>query len=145
MLYVSLGDTDEFSHGGRYDHYLRAAHDVDADLKMLWDELQSRPEYRGTTTMIVTTDHGRGDPPRGWRDHGEKTKGSDAIWIAVIGPDTPALGERQDTAVVTQSQVAATLSAFLGEDYRAAVPTAAPPIAEAIGRTSQAAAVSAQP
>ncbi|WP_406694142.1 alkaline phosphatase family protein [Singulisphaera sp. Ch08] len=145
VLYVSLGDTDEFAHGGRYDHYLRAAHDVDANLKLLWDELQSQPEYKGTTTMIVTTDHGRGDPPRGWRDHGEKTKGSDAIWIAVIGPDTPALGERKDTAVVTQGQVAATLSAFLGEDYLAAAPGAAPPIAETVGRTSQAAAVSVQP
>ncbi|SIO26433.1 Type I phosphodiesterase / nucleotide pyrophosphatase [Singulisphaera sp. GP187] len=145
VLYLSLGDTDEFSHGGRYDHYLRAAHDVDANLKQLWDTLQSRPEYRDTTTMIVTTDHGRGDPPRGWRDHGENTKGSDAIWVAVLGPDTPALGERKDTAVVTQSQVAATLAAFLGEDYCAAVPAAAPPIAEAIGRASQAAAVSAQP
>jgi hypothetical protein len=145
VLYVSLGDTDEFSHGGRYDHYLRAAHDFDANLKLLWDELQARPEYRGTTTLIVTTDHGRGDPPRGWRDHGEKTKGSDAIWIAVLGPDTSALGERKETAVVTQAQVAATLSAFLGEDYHAAVPATAPPIAEVIGRKSPVAAVSSQP
>lgn len=145
VLYVSLGDTDEFSHGGRYDHYLRAAHDVDANLKQLWDALQSRPEYRGTTTMIVTTDHGRGDPPRGWRDHGAKTKGSDAIWIAVLGPDTSPLGERKDTAGVTQAQVAATLSAFLGEDYQAAVPTAAPPIADVIGRKVPATKVSLQP
>lgn len=145
VLYVSFGDTDEYSHGGRYDQYLKSAHDFDADLKHLWDELQSRPEYRGTTTLIVTTDHGRGDPPRGWRDHGAKTEGSEAIWIGVLGPDTPALGERKDTAAVTQSQVAATVSAFLGHDYPAAVPAAAPPIAEAIGQTKPATAVSAQP
>jgi hypothetical protein len=137
VLYISLGDTDEFAHGGRYDRYLAAAHHVDSDLKRLWGELQSRPEYRGTTTLIVTTDHGRGDPPRGWRDHGEGTKGSDAIWIAVLGPDTPALGERQDTKVVTQGQVAATLAALLGEDYLATVPGVAAPIGEVIGRTDR--------
>jgi hypothetical protein len=139
VLYVSLGDTDEFAHGGRYDRYLNAAHYVDSVLKRLWDELQSRPEYRGTTTLIVTTDHGRGDPPRGWRDHGKSTNGSDAIWIAVLGPDTPALGERKDTEVVTQGQVAATLAGLLGEDYLASVPGAATPIGEVIGRTDQAA------
>ena len=70
--------------------------------------------------MVVTTDHGRGNAPRGWRDHGAETAGSEAIWMALIGPDTPALGERTNTALVTQSQVAATIAALLGEDYCAA-------------------------
>jgi hypothetical protein len=132
VLYIGLGETDEHAHRGRYDHYLQAAHDVDANLKVLWDELQSHPQYRGTTTLIVTTDHGRGDPPRGWRDHGQQTKGSDAIWIAALGPDTPPLGERTNAWVVTQGQVAATLAALLGEDYLADAPRAAGPIAEVV-------------
>ena len=122
VLYVGFGDTDEYAHGGRYDQYLRAAHDADAALKTLWDELQAHPQYRGTTTLIVTTDHGRGEPPQGWRSHGEKVEGSEAIWLAVLGPDTPALGERSETAAVTQAQVAATLAALLGEDYNAEAP-----------------------
>jgi len=76
--------------------------------------------------------HGRGDPPRCWRDHGEKVKGSKAIWIAVLGPDTPALGERANTAVVTQGQVAATIAALLGEDYLADAPKSARPLADVI-------------
>jgi hypothetical protein len=134
VLYIGLGDTDEHAHNGRYDKYLRALHDTDANLKLLWDLLQSQPEYRGTTSMIVTTDHGRGDPPRGWRDHGAETKGSEAIWMAIIGPDTPNLGERTNTTLVTQGQVAATIAALLGEDYRADVPQAAKPIKDAIGQ-----------
>jgi hypothetical protein len=82
--------------------------------------------------MIVTTDHGRGDAPVEWKSHGAKVKGSEAIWIGVIGPDTPALGERIGTALVTQGQVAATIAALLGEDYLAEKPTAARPIFEAI-------------
>ncbi len=132
VFYVGFGDTDEYGHEGRYDRYLRSAHDVDSALKSIWEELQSQPMYRGTTTMIVTTDHGRGDPPRGWKSHGAKVEGSDAIWLGVIGPDTPALGERSDVQTITQSQVAATIAALLGENYLAQAPGAGVPIADVV-------------
>jgi hypothetical protein len=132
VFYIGLGDTDEYAHEGRYDHYLQSTHHADAALKTLWEELQANPQYRGTTTLIVTTDHGRGDPPQGWRSHGEKIEGSDAIWIAVLGPDTPALGERSETEPVTQSQIAATLANLLGEEYKSEVPQAGAPISEVI-------------
>ena len=64
VFYIGWGDTDEHAHHARYDKYLRALRDADGNLKLLWEELQSRPQYRGTTTMIVTTDHGRGNSPR---------------------------------------------------------------------------------
>ena len=92
------------------------------------------PDYRGTTTMIVTTDHGRGKCPDEWKSHGANVEGSDKIWIAVMGPDTPPLGERTDVETLTQGQVAATVAAFLGLDYRSFAPKAAPPIADVIGR-----------
>src|SRR5262249_29809115 len=72
VLYIGLGETDEFAHAGRYDHYLRSAHQVDSYLKLLWETVQSMPEYRDTTSLIVTTDHGRGDAPVEWKNHGEK-------------------------------------------------------------------------
>ncbi len=148
VLYIGLGDTDEHAHGRRYDRYLRALHATDANLRRLWDELQSRPQYRGKTTMIVTTDHGRGDAPVEWKSHGAKVQGSEAIWIGLIGPDTPVLGERTHTGLVTQSQVAATIAALLGEDYRAEVPAAAGPIVEAVlpkGEPTAAAGAGAEP
>jgi Type I phosphodiesterase / nucleotide pyrophosphatase len=134
VLYIGLGETDEFGHAGRYDHYLHAAHHVDTYLRILWETVQSLPDYRGTTTLILTTDHGRGDAPVEWKGHGAKVKGSERIWIGFLGPDTPPLGERTGVAPVTQSQIAATLAKFLGLDYRASAPKAAPPIAEALRR-----------
>ena len=128
VLYVGLGETDEFAHMGRYDQYLHAANRFDTHMRILWETVQSLPDYRGTTTLIVTTDHGRGDAPVEWKSHGAKIKGSERIWIGVLGPDTPALGERTNVALVTQSQIAATLATFLGLDYRASAPQAAPPI-----------------
>jgi Type I phosphodiesterase / nucleotide pyrophosphatase len=134
VLYIGLGETDEFGHAGRYDHYLHAAHHVDTHLRILWETVQSLPDYRGTTTLILTTDHGRGDAPVEWKGHGAKVKGSERIWIGFLGPDTPPLGERTGVAPVTQSQIAATLANFLGLDYCASAPKAAPPIAEALRR-----------
>jgi hypothetical protein len=128
VLYIGLGETDEFAHMGRFDNYLRAANRFDTHLRILWDTVQLLPDYRGTTTLIVTTDHGRGDAPVEWKSHGAKIKGSERIWIGVLGPDTPALGERTNVALVTQSQIAATLATFMGLDYRASAPRAAPPI-----------------
>jgi Metalloenzyme superfamily len=132
VLYIGMGETDEFGHAGRYDHYLHSAHQVDEHLRTLWETVQSLAEYRNKTTMIVTTDHGRGNAPDEWKSHGAEIAGSDKIWIAIMGPDTPALGERTHIAEVTQSQIAATLTVVLGLDYRAFSPKAAPPIASAL-------------
>jgi hypothetical protein len=63
-----------------------------------------------------------------WKEHGLKEKGSENIWIATIGPDTPPLGERHGAPAVTQAQIAATVAALLGQDYRSAVPLAAAPL-----------------
>lgn len=131
VLYIAFGDTDEWAHAGRYDHYLEAAHRFDRFLGELWQELQGDEAYRGRTSLVITTDHGRGNGPD-WKNHGAKIQGAQDIWIAVLGPTTPARGERANAAPVTQSQVAATVAALLGEDYAAAAPGAAPPIAEAL-------------
>ena len=133
-VFLSLGETDEWSHAGQYHLYLRSAARVDAYLAKLWETVQAIPQYRGQTTLIVTVDHGRGEAPVEWRSHGQKIPDSKYIWMAFLGPDTPALGERSKIEPVTQSQLAATMSALLGEDYNAAEPKAGKPIADAIKR-----------
>ena len=124
VLFLGLGDTDEWAHAGKYDLYLQTAHRADAYLKELWDTVQSMKEYRGNTTLIFTPDHGRGEGPE-WKSHGEKVPGSKYIWMAFLGPDTAAAGERRNVAAVTQSQVAATLAALLGESFPAGSPITA--------------------
>lgn len=131
VMYLSLGETDEWAHAGKYAEYLESAHRVDEYLKRLWDTLQSMPEYRGVTTLIFSPDHGRGDGPD-WRSHGERLPNSKYIWMAFLGPDTQALGERSHVQPVTQSQIAATLAALLGEDYHQVVPASGAPVADAL-------------
>lgn len=129
VLFLSLGETDEWAHGGRYDLYLRSLRRVDDYVRELWETVQRMPEYRGTTSLILAVDHGRGLAPEEWKSHGRKIPDSKFVWMAFLGPDTPALGERSKVAPATQSQVAATLAALLGEDYAGAVAKAGKPIA----------------
>ena len=127
ILYLSLGETDEWAHAGNYSEYLKSIHRVDDYLRELWETVQAMPEYRGNTTLIFSPDHGRGEGLE-WKNHGEKVPDSKYIWMAFLGPDTPALGERTHVPAVTQNQIAATLAALLGENYSADMPNAGKPI-----------------
>jgi len=136
VLFVGFGDTDNWAHAGRYDALLDTAHNVDYFIGRLWQQMQAIPEYRDRTTFIITTDHGRGGGLVEWKEHGIEEAGSGNIWLAVIGPDTAPLGERKNVATVTQAQIAATVAAFVGQDYRKAKPAAAAPIGELLGKAA---------
>ena len=76
---------------------------------------------------MVTTDHGRGATTKDWSDHGRDVPAAERTWMAMMGPGVPALGVRRGVTVTT-AQIAATIAALVGEDFRQAVPRAAPAI-----------------
>ncbi|MFY0654434.1 MAG: alkaline phosphatase family protein [Cyclobacteriaceae bacterium] len=118
VLYISYGETDDYAHDGEYDQYLWSARQTDAYIKELWDFVQSTDQYRDKTTIIITTDHGRGTVPKDtWRHHGIKIEGAGEIWMAVLGPDTKPLGEVKTEGQLYQNQIAATAIELLGEKY----------------------------
>ena len=137
VLYLAFDETDDWAHDKRYDRYLQAARRIDRFVATIWTTAQSLRQYRGKTTLVITTDHGRGDAPVEWRNHGKDTKDAEFIWMAFLGPDTPARGERTHTAELTQGQIAATVAALLGEDYHQAVPKSAPPITDVLSASPQ--------
>jgi hypothetical protein len=123
VLYVSLGETDDWAHSARYDLYLDSAARNDDYIRRLWEAAQSIPEYRDRTALVVTTDHGRGDDRISWRSHGDDVAGCDRIRAAVL---SPTVDSTTDVAgKFTQSQIAATVASLLGHDYRADVNKAA--------------------
>jgi len=118
LLYISYGETDDFAHDGEYDHYLKSARQTDQFIKELWDYIQSTPQYKDKTTLIITTDHGRGTEPKDkWRGHGRDIHNAGEIWMAAIGPDTPAKGEVKGGQYY-QNQVTPTVAELLGLDYQ---------------------------
>lgn len=129
VLFMSFDETDHFAHEGKYDLYLQSARYTDNFINELWTWLQSQLKYKDKTTLIITTDHGRGDTrPDAWRHHGRKETNCDQIWMAMIGPDTPDTGEQIQSQQHYQNQVAATIMKLLSIPFEAA----GKPVEEAI-------------
>lgn len=126
VVFISFDETDEHGHRARYGEYLHAAHKADSLLDALWNFIQSDERYRDKTTLIVSTDHGRGNVPWLFNKHAILARGSAHIWMAVIGPDTPADGEMKRKMKLEQKQIAPTIANFMGVDYQNRAPVAAP-------------------
>jgi hypothetical protein len=117
VLYLALGETDDWAHDGRYDRVLDAYARIDQFLKALWTWLQNDAEYRGRTHLLVTTDHGRGHNPADWRDHRANVPGSGDVWMAFASPRMTRRGVWRDSAPLSTSQIAATLASWMGVDW----------------------------
>ncbi len=121
VLWVALGDTDNRAHEGKYEDYLAAATDADNFAREIWEAYQANPRTAGRTTMLITSDHGRGEAARDrWRGHGSgrwrgvivpgvRREGSDAIFVAARGPGVHATNVYSMENCATESQMAATL------------------------------------
>lgn len=117
-LFVSFDETDDWAHSRRYDRVLESLQFFDRALNELWTSIQSSPKYANSTTLVITTDHGRGSTLEDFSDHGPKVPGDEQIWAAFIGPDTPPTGEATNTGMCYQRDIAPTILDLLGFDYR---------------------------
>ena len=135
VIYIALGETDDYAHQGNYAEYIRGAHRDDQFIALLWQQLQSVKSYHNNTNLIITVDHGRGNTAQTWQHHSSHKAmkksttldaesqgiiGSDQIWLAAMGPDIKPLGEVSIAGQFYLSQVAATalnLLNFLPSDY----------------------------
>jgi hypothetical protein len=118
FAFIGFDETDDYAHEGNYDAYLNTANTLDAYMKDLWEFVQSDPEYKDKTAIIITCDHGRGDiPALEWRHHGH-VYGAEYIWVAFLGPGISPMGEVTTKMSLHQNQLAATIAALLGYDYK---------------------------
>lgn len=127
VLYVALGETDDWAHAGRYDRYLLAAQQNDHFIELLWNEIESNEFYAGQTAFVITTDHGRGDGREGWKSHSVLLAGSERIWISAFGAGIDVRGLDKGGRF-EQAQVAATVAKILGHDFEVDGQSVAPPL-----------------
>ncbi len=148
IVYIGYGETDDFAHDGQYDQYVMAANRNDRFIEELWELIEGDDFYKGNTVLFVTVDHGRGEEPEEtWRHHASKQSvsrsmqslaryeegivGSDAVWMAAIGPGVPVSGlVGTGDGCLTSNRIAATLLKLLGEDYRVFDPGMGAPMPE---------------
>ena len=128
VLYLALGETDDWAHDGRYDRVLEAYARSDAYLQQLWKWLESQPDYRGRTHILITTDHGRGRTPQDWRNHGDAVAGAENVWMAFASPSMTRRGEWKAHEPLSTSQAAATLASWVGLDWNQMRPLAGRPV-----------------
>ncbi len=121
VLYIAFDETDDMAHAGNYEFYLDRANQEDGFISDLWNYLQTDPQYKDKTTLIITCDHGRGDVPMDkWRDHGSDVVHSEQTWFALMGPDTPPTGVVKTQTTTYHKQLAQTIAKLLGFDFKAA-------------------------
>ncbi len=123
VMYLSMGETDDYGHAGNYDLYISTLHAQESLIASLWNYIQSIPQYKDKTTLMIACDHGRGGKIKSqWTGHGPFIKDSKDIFILAMGPDMPALGEVGTDTQLYQGQMAATIAQFLGLHYVAEHP-----------------------
>jgi hypothetical protein len=114
LLHIGLGGTDSYGHQKKYGQYLKEANQADRIIADLWSMVQAMPMYRGKTTFIITTDHGRGNKKDNWFKHGLLVNGSSQTWMMLLGKGVKGGGELSCKMQTYQKHVAGTVGYLLG-------------------------------
>jgi hypothetical protein len=111
FLFVGLGEPDAYAHRGLYGHYLKSLRQADAvigEIDYLLGELSASGH---PTTLIVTTDHGRGARFAG---HGAIAPESSRVWLVAAGAGIAARGYVVAPTQRRLADIAPTLRRLIG-------------------------------
>ena len=101
VVYLALGETDDWAHDGRYDRVLDA---LRAHRRWLPAGAVDLAANRSRTiaagpSLLITTDHGRGRTPADWNaTTARRSKARRTSWMAFISPAFKQRGEWRDHA-----------------------------------------------
>ena len=118
VVVIGFGETDDFAHQKRYDLYLQQTNQLDKMIGELWNFIQTTPRYKNNTSILITTDHGRGNNTKHWSGHGYFISGSSQTWLAMMGPSIKPLGERTDKLQFYNKELAETIANLVGQNFR---------------------------
>jgi hypothetical protein len=114
FLMLVLDEADNRAHEGERLQYLETLRLYDRLLVRLFEVLdQMPPAYRDNTTVLLTTDHGRGSEPLGWRYHGVLWAAQD-VFLAALGPHTRPLGRARSSRDLRHADIRPTVELLLG-------------------------------
>jgi len=102
-------------------HASARMHELSAlQFEVLTPWTEERHDY---ITFEMALEYLRTAKPRGgtladWHGHGNDVQEAEQIWTAIVGPDTPARDEVENSAEVFQRDIAPTILDLMGIDYR---------------------------
>jgi len=89
LLWITMHDID-IAHAGTYSLYVDGIRRTDRLCAEMWKIIESEPEYRGKTTLLILPDFGRDadDDPggNGFQHHRTGDPLSRTTWLMAIGP-----------------------------------------------------------
>jgi hypothetical protein len=113
LIFTSFGYTDTSGHNETFQQYTKAVANFDKTISKLWSKIQSDRDYKDSTTLILTGDHGRHDDLHGgFRQHGCSCEGCRHLCLLIVGPDT-----KKGTTIsqpASQADIAPTVGELLG-------------------------------
>ncbi len=114
LTLINFLGVDANAHQNNWPEYLDALQKCDEYAYQIWQTIQSDPEMRDQTTLLITNDHGRHLDCRkdGFVSHGDKCEGCKHISLLALGPDFP-----KDLIISTPAEmidISATVSEMLG-------------------------------
>ena len=114
VVYLALGETDDWAHDGRYDRVLETYARSDALSARAVDVAAGGPRVSRPHAPPHHDGSRTGPHPKDWRNHGAKVEGAQEVWIALASPRWRRAANGGSTAAHT-NQVAATLAGWMGD------------------------------
>lgn len=111
LLFLGLGEPDEYAHHGDRAGYARSLRYADAVLGRLRRALSRMGPRGADTTVLVVADHGRS---AGFNDHGGHAPESARVWLLAFGARVTARGRVASPRPRSLSDVAPTARELLG-------------------------------
>lgn len=98
LIMVALSDV-EAAHFGSYAMHVTGIRTADRLVWQLWQEIESNPDYKGKTTMVLLPEFGRdpdGSSTNGFFNHRADEESTRDTWMLALGPVTgrPRIIER---------------------------------------------------
>jgi hypothetical protein len=111
FLFLGLGEPDEYAHRGDYAGYLSSLRAADETLGQLFATLDRMGTRGASTTVFVSTDHGRA---HNFRFHGRAFPESGRVWLVAAGAGVRARGILQAARPHRLADLAPTMRRLLG-------------------------------
>lgn len=110
VLFLGLGDPDEYAHRGDYNQYIVSLRYADQVVGRFLDLLDASGDRGRRTHVVVTADHGRS---YGFSHHGSMYEAA-RVWMVAAGPWFTARGPVASTRARHLADIAPTLRLVLG-------------------------------